>query len=119
MFLMFFSVNLYILYFFLQYGSMAMAWCSEHLAVPKLEWIGVFPSEFDGLGDILKGLSAADKKKVDCLKSRDYLPKNYYKELDLMARQGRKAEIEDIESPSKYIWEMKLKPLEYHIDFKD
>ena len=51
-----------------------MAWCCEQLAVPKLEWIGVHPSEFKDLGEILKGLSPADKKKVDCLRSRDYLP---------------------------------------------
>ena len=97
---------------------MAMAWCSEQLAVPKMEWIGVLPSEFEGMGDILNVLSQADKKKVECLKSRNYLPPNYYEELELMTRKAKKAEIEDIESPSKYIWEMKLRPLNYHIEFE-
>lgn len=101
-----------------KYGSMAMAWCCEQLAVPKLEWIGVHPSEFKDLGEILKGLSPADKKKVDCLRSRDYLPQDYSKELNLMSRIGKKAEIEDIESPSRYIW-LKLRPLGYLMDFEE
>ena len=91
-----------------KYGSLKMAYWPEPLALPKLQWIGVFPSEFPKLQDSLKDLSQRDKKRVEALLKRPYMTEDVENELRIMQASGKKAEIEDLECPGHYLWDVKL-----------
>ena len=88
------------------YGSVAMAWCAEPLAVPKLEWIGVKPSEFEYLPDHHKRpLTVADQAKLDSINDREIFSPEHAEELAIMDNLKLKVEIEDLPEISQYLWE--------------
>lgn len=74
------------------------------MAVPKLEWIGVLPSEFKNIENArLQDFSEADVNKAQSLMERTYLSPHMQYELGLMTSCRKKAEIEDVASPSAYL----------------
>ena len=83
-----------------KFGSLAMAWAPERLAVPSSLWLGLLPSDVAKLGippESMRPLSTDDRKKVQDLYGREYvrdccpllLP-----ELECLWGMGRKAEIQ-------------------------
>ena len=92
-----------------KYGSTQSAWIPEPLTAPKLHWLGIWPSEFCEMNfDMIKKLNEADVVRLNTLVSRKYLSEEIQEELQIMKMSGTKAEIEDFESPSRYLWEKKL-----------
>ena len=78
--------------------------CHSHLAVPKLEWVGILPSEFENIDNArLQDFSEADANKAQSLMERTYLSSQMQDELGIMTSSGKKAEIEDVASPSAYL----------------
>ena len=89
------------------YGSVPMAWICEPLAVPRIQWVGVHPSDFEQLGqDNLHDLTARDYSKIKSILSRPYVSDHIKHEIATMLEWEKKAEIEDVDSPSRYLWEV-------------
>ena len=96
-----------------KFGSLSMVWCGEPLAVPKLEWIGVLPSEFVNIDNArLQDFSEADANKAQSLMERTYLSLDMQNELAFMTNCGKKAEIEDVASPSAYLMSKLFQPFD-------
>ncbi|KAF9443832.1 DNA topoisomerase IV, alpha subunit [Macrolepiota fuliginosa MF-IS2] len=82
------------------YGSKALQHENERLAAGgRIEWLGIWSSEFSKLGidkDKLLPISKADEKKALAMlgRSKDILPSKWKKELVHMLFNRRKAEIE-------------------------
>ena len=88
-----------------KYGSVAMAWCAEPLAILNLEWLGVKPSEFEDLSDHHKRpLTNADQAKLDSLNDRGIFSEEHEEELRIMDDLKLKVEIEDLPCVSEYLW---------------
>lgn len=85
-----------------------MTYCCEKLAVPKIVWLGIWPSEFQFNENLLKSLSEKDEAKLKSFETRPYLTPEIEAQLEIMKTLKKKAEIEDFESPAKYLWESKL-----------
>ena len=84
-----------------KYGSLAMAWAAEHLAVPTSVWLGLLPSDISRLSIMpssMKLHSAQDRKKMMDLSSREYVTKDnrLTEELEILWEMGRKAEIQQV-----------------------
>ena len=104
-----------------KYGSLAQVYCGEPLAVPKINWVGIYPSEFSQIAqESLQDLTERDYGKARSLQERAYFSKHMQMELDLMLQSGKKVEIEhdqetangdSVLSPSQYLWK-KLKEME-------
>ena len=59
-----------------KFGSLAMAWAPERLAVPSSLWLGLLPSDVAKLGippESMRPLSTDDRKKVQNLHGREYV----------------------------------------------
>ena len=78
-----------------KYGARTLAFCEEPLAVPKLNWIGIHPSEaFDLASDVsIQECTKEDLKKAKSLKKRTYFFLIIQDELTFL-----------IESKKKYPW---------------
>lgn len=78
---------------------------SEHLALPKLRWIGVHPSEIIALNVARQVLIDEDKTKIQSLLERPYI--NYVprvkNEIEIMLRKNFKAEIEGLLKSNSYL----------------
>ena len=85
-----------------KFGSLAMAWVPERLAVPSAIWLGLLPSDLDELGieeESMRPLSREDRKKIQDLHLRDYINDfcpQLIDELEILWRVGRKAEIQQV-----------------------
>ena len=91
-----------------KFGSLSMAWCSEPLAIPSIKWLGVLPKDFVDLDmDQMIEFTARDKSKWNALWNRPYGDQfaGIKMELETMAHWEKKAEIQNLPSPSKYIVE--------------
>ncbi|XP_072951074.1 meiotic recombination protein SPO11-1 isoform X1 [Typha angustifolia] len=83
-----------------RFGSMQMAYDAKLMRVPEIQWLGVFPSDFEEyhLPDRCRlHLTPEDKRKVEAMLSRCYLHKEapqWRLELEIMLRKGVKFEIE-------------------------
>ncbi|KAI4307879.1 hypothetical protein L6164_031008 [Bauhinia variegata] len=83
-----------------RFGSMQMAYDTRNLRVPEIQWLGVFPSDFERYSvpkHCLLPLTAEDKKKIEAMLLRCYLQKDVPQwrfELKLMLQKGVKFEIE-------------------------
>lgn len=86
-----------------KFGSLAMAFAGEPLAVPRLQWFGIKPSEFRDDHHLHK-LSQRDEAKLESLLKRPYISSELTEELEIMKNFGKKAEIEDFDSPTNYLW---------------
>ena len=85
-----------------KFGSLAMALAPERLAVPSAIWLGLHPTDLDGLcieEESMRPLSREDRKKIQDLHLRDYINDfcpELIKELEILWRVGRKAEIQQV-----------------------
>ena len=85
-----------------KFGSLAMAWAPERLAVPSAIWLGLLPSDLEELGiekESMRLLSREDRKKIQDLHLRDYINDfcpQLIEELEILWRVGRKAEIQQV-----------------------
>ena len=73
---------------------------------------GILPSEFDSLQNEnpLRQMTNNDMSKLDQIMDRQFYELEYEEELKKLKQNGRKAEIEDFDSVSNYLWQ-KLEPL--------
>ena len=87
-----------------KFGSLAMTWAAEPLAVPSSVWLGLLPSDLDSLEipvTSTKAHTEADTKRLWEVSKRDYLGEEagneeLRQELELMWNLGRKAEIQQV-----------------------
>ena len=85
-----------------KFGSLAMAWTPERLAVPSAIWLGLLPSDLGQLEigeESMRPLSKEDRKKIQDLHLRDYVGNfcpQLTEELEILWRVGRKAEIQQV-----------------------
>jgi len=84
-----------------KYGSLAMAWAAEPLAVPTSTWIGLHPSDVERISipsSSMKAHTLQDSKKMVDLRNRPYVEEyNQLKnELEIMWDLGLKAEIQQV-----------------------
>ena len=84
-----------------KYGSLAMAWAAEPLAVPTAVWLGLLPSDITRLSIMpssMKPHSAQDCKKMVDLNNRQYVREDVRLsgELEILWEMGRKAEIQQV-----------------------
>ncbi|XP_076103816.1 meiotic recombination protein SPO11-like isoform X1 [Mytilus galloprovincialis] len=88
-----------------KYGSKALAFESEYLAVPSVRWLGILPTDIKRFGiDVDKCISitSGDKNKISDLLSRPFLSSfpGLEKEIKLMLELKVKAEIQILDSLS-------------------
>ncbi|XP_060602471.1 meiotic recombination protein SPO11-like isoform X3 [Ruditapes philippinarum] len=88
-----------------KFGSKALSFESEHLAVPCIKWLGILPSDISRLGvpeKSLIALSKADKVKGEEILSRPYISQypQWKTEIEQMLESGKKAEIQALDSIS-------------------
>ena len=84
-----------------KYGSLAMTWVAEPLAVPTSVWLGLLPSDISRLSikaSSMKPHSAQDCKKMVDLNNRQYVREDMRLsgELEILWEMGRKAEIQQV-----------------------
>jgi meiotic recombination protein SPO11 len=84
-----------------KYGSLAMAWAAEPLAVPTSVWLGLLPSDISRLSIMsssMKSHSDQDFKKMVDLNNRQYVREDMRLrgELEILWEMGRKAEIQQV-----------------------
>lgn len=63
-----------------RFGSSAMAFDREHLAVDRIEWLGIKASEWDSSGvnrEELLTLGKADRKKAAQMVRREWWPREW------------------------------------------
>ncbi|XP_063441714.1 meiotic recombination protein SPO11-like [Mytilus trossulus] len=88
-----------------KYGSKALAFESEYLAVPSVRWLGILPTDIKRFGiDVANciSLTSGDKNKISDLLSRPFLSSfpGLEKEIKLMLELKVKAEIQILDSLS-------------------
>ena len=73
---------------------------------------GILPNEFDSLQqeNPQRQMTNNDMSKLDQIMDRQFYELEYEEELKKLKQNGRKAEIEDFDSVSNYLWQ-KLEPL--------
>ena len=85
-----------------KFGSLAMAWAPERLAVPSSLWIGLLPSDIGKLGipdTSMLAMSGDDFKKLQDLHCRQHIRDScpaLLAELEVLWQLGRKAEIQQL-----------------------
>lgn len=84
-----------------KYGSLAMAWAAEPLAVTSSVWLGLLPSDISRLSIMntsMKLHSPQDCKKMVDLNNRQYVreDRKLCSELEILWDMGRKAEIQQV-----------------------
>lgn len=84
-----------------RFGSVALPMCTAQLAVPTIQWLGVWPSECDALGLATRPLSNRDVRLLKQISRRPYVDEPVRRELQWMLTHGRKAEIEALEGVAK------------------
>uniref|UniRef100_A0AAG5DSR6 Topoisomerase 6 subunit A/Spo11 TOPRIM domain-containing protein n=1 Tax=Anopheles atroparvus TaxID=41427 RepID=A0AAG5DSR6_ANOAO len=79
-----------------KYGSLTMAYQQQSLAVPTMNWIGLFPSDIELLG--LQGvpLRETELKKIEHMIKRPYTEGSIQRELMFLRQLATKAEIESL-----------------------
>ena len=89
-----------------RFGSLTTTWCVESLAVPAVRWLGLHPSDFPNLDQTqMKGFSKNDKMKCKALLDRPYIEHwpHLKQQIEVISSWEKKAEIENLPSPSQYI----------------
>ncbi|XP_012946886.1 meiotic recombination protein SPO11 [Aplysia californica] len=88
-----------------KYGSRNQAFESRHLAVPAIQWLGIWPEDIQRYSipeTSLIPLSEGDFKKAQALKKRPYFKHDVdiLSQIDLMLQSGKKAEIQCLDAIS-------------------
>ena len=81
-----------------KYGSRALAFCDEPLAVPKLNWIGIHPSEAFDLAsdDSIQECTKEDLRKAKNLQKREYFEQKIQDELNFIVDSKKKISLAHI-----------------------
>ena len=81
------------------------------LAIPSLQWVGVYPSELIAHNVVTHQLSDYDLKKIDSLLKRPYVVNNdrLENEIEILKSWNIKAEVEDIYLGSNYVTDIYLR----------
>ncbi|GMJ05026.1 sporulation 11-1 [Hibiscus trionum] len=83
-----------------RFGSMQMAYDAKFLRVPRIQWLGAFPSDSENYNlpqQCLLPLTMEDKRRTEAMLQRCYLHQEvpgWRSELELMLQRGTKFEIE-------------------------
>ncbi|XP_044752184.1 uncharacterized protein LOC123312054 [Coccinella septempunctata] len=106
------GVNIMMTY---RFGSLANVHLSKQLAVPKAQWLGVFPSEIVKLNADKQSLTETERTLVRNLLKSPYMKINskIEKELKIMLESGYKAGIEGIIKNNTFLSEFYF-PLKFH-----
>ena len=96
-----YGLEIFLMY---KYGSLAMSWAAEPLAVSTSVWLGLLPSELSTLdigNSSMRPHSDLDNRKMMEMSKREYLQQEsdndgLRRELEMMWNIGRKAEIQQI-----------------------
>lgn len=79
-----------------------MSYCASELAVPAVQWIGVYPSDIRKLSLPSTATTTRDLSKLNELIKRPYVTEEIYREILIMQRYKQKAEIEAMSSISQF-----------------
>lgn len=85
-----------------RHGSLSMSYCASELAVPAVQWIGVYPSDIRKLSLPSTATTTRDLSKLNELIKRPYVTEEIYREILIMQRYKQKAEIEAMSSISQF-----------------
>jgi len=96
-----YGLDIFLMY---KFGSLAMTWAAEPLAVPSSVWLGFLPTDLEEFcisSSCMKLHSDQDRKKMIELSRREYLDPEADNEelsfqLETMWKVGRKAEIQQL-----------------------
>ncbi|XP_037033919.1 uncharacterized protein LOC119072743 isoform X2 [Bradysia coprophila] len=77
-----------------RHGSQKMSLFNDNLAIPSIQWIGVFPSEIKKFNLLSLPLTPQDINRLDSLMKRPYLSTKIYEELLVLKRTQKKSEVE-------------------------
>uniref|UniRef100_A0A182FBX0 DNA topoisomerase (ATP-hydrolyzing) n=2 Tax=Anopheles albimanus TaxID=7167 RepID=A0A182FBX0_ANOAL len=79
-----------------KFGSLAMAHRQQSLAIPSIQWIGLFPSDIELLGLHSIPLRDGELRKIELMIERPYASGLIKKELLLLRQLAVKTEIESL-----------------------
>ncbi|XP_050307110.1 uncharacterized protein LOC126743895 [Anthonomus grandis grandis] len=98
-----------------RFGSLANAHVSEHLAIPKAKWLGVFPSDITAYQLQEEELTKREFKKIESMLQMECVKQNQniQNELKIMLRNGVKAGIESLIKTDNYLSHRYLGPKFY------
>ncbi|XP_051961750.1 meiotic recombination protein SPO11 [Xyrauchen texanus] len=90
-----------------KYGSVSMAFEAHSLTVPSVLWLGLLPSDIQRYRvpeEALIPFSQTDERKINSLRSRDYITCQpaWEREIEAMQRLKWKAEIQSLASIAPY-----------------
>lgn len=85
-----------------RHGSLSMSYCADELAVPAVQWLGVYPSEIKKLSLPSVAATSNDLTKLNELVKRPYITEEVYREILIMQKEKRKTEIEAMSSISQF-----------------
>ncbi|KAF5301592.1 hypothetical protein FQR65_LT08897 [Abscondita terminalis] len=93
-----------------KYGSLACAHVNHHLAEPKIQWLGLIPSEITALGIKPEPFDNRDRRITLGLLKRPYIEENdkAKEELEFLLNNNFKAPIEGIEKFDNYLTDVYL-----------
>lgn len=92
-----------------RHGSLAMSNNNDALAVPAIRWLGIWPSDVERFAIASLEMNNEDRRKVDSIMKRPHISNEIFKELTILKRNGRKAEIEGLaESSCDYLVDVYL-----------
>eukprot|EP01080_Neovahlkampfia_damariscottae_P005192 gene5192-8798_t len=86
-----------------KYGSKSFDFQNDKLRISNLKWIGLKEKDFEEYNiknECFQCLSQDDFLKINQLKSNQHVDEEILKELNLMKKNGKKAEIESLSSKS-------------------
>lgn len=83
-----------------KFGSFNKIFEAEDLAVPRIRYIGVMPSDIDNLNVLVSETSVDDLKKTDDMLQRPYVRGRLKEELFWIKTRKKKAEIESLYNSS-------------------
>lgn len=87
-----------------------LSYCNEHLAVPAIKWIGIYPSDINKFGIQTISFKYRDNIKLRTLIDRPFITNQVYQELMILKHMQRKSEIEGMaDSSCAYLIDVYLK----------
>lgn len=81
-----------------------MSYTVDELAVPAIQWIGLYPSDIKKLALPSMPMQFRDIARLKDLYKRSYISENIFSELLILHTDGRKTEIEALYSNSSPLY---------------
>lgn len=75
-----------------------MSFSNDNLAIPSVQWIGVFPSEINKLKLLSSQLTKEDINRMGHMIKRQYVSRDVLKELLILQKISKKSEVEALMS---------------------